>query len=55
MIRNNSSKDQCGLFSGVASLLTVILHEYHFNDKDTETEVRTGKLQLYVVKTIDTN
>lgn len=24
-------------------------------NKDTETEVRTGKLQLYVVKTIDTN
>lgn len=55
MIRNNSSKDQCGLFSGVAILLTVILNEYHFNNKDTETEVRTGKLQLHVVKSIDTN
>lgn len=41
--------------NGVAILLTVILHEYHFNDKDTETEVRTAKLQLHVVKSIDTN
>lgn len=28
---------------------------WSYMNKDTETEVRTAKLQLYVVKSIDTN